>query len=168
MFKVNDYIMYGTTGVCKIIEIKKEKFLGRQEMEYYILEPVYSKNTVIKIPVDNTTIKMREVLSKEDIEELINLIPNIETEWINDDKTRSEHFKTMLKSGDCEELIALIRTIYLNKKDRKSLGKKLYKVDDEIMQAAEKLLNEEVAFVLGIDSKAVPKYISSHIKEQNI
>ena len=67
MFKVNDYIMYGTTGVCKIIEIKKEKFLGRQEMEYYILEPVYSKNTVIKIPVDNTTIKMREVLSKEDI-----------------------------------------------------------------------------------------------------
>ena len=156
MFKVNDYIMYGTTGVCKIIEIKKEKFLGRQEMEYYILEPVYSKNTVIKIPVDNTTIKMREVLSKEDIEELINLIPNIETEWINDDKIRSEHFKTMLKSGDCEDLIALIRTIYLNKKDRKSLGKKLYKVDDEIMQAAEKLLNEEVAFVLGIDSKAVP------------
>ena len=62
----------------------------------------------------------------------------------------------------------MIRTIYLNKKDRKSLGKKLYKVDDEIMQAAEKLLNEEVAFVLGIDSKAVPKYISSHIKEQNI
>lgn len=164
MFKVNDYIMYGTTGVCKIVEIKKEKFLGRQEVEYYVLEPVYSKNTIIKIPVNNTTIKMREVVSKEDLEELINVIPKIETEWINDDKSRNEHFKTMLKSGDCEDLVTLIRTIYLNKKDRKSLGKKLYKADDEIMQAAEKLLNEEIAFVLDIDSKAVPKYISSRIK----
>ncbi|MBM6861086.1 CarD family transcriptional regulator, partial [Clostridium saudiense] len=36
MFKVNDYIMYGTTGVCKIIDIKKQKFLGREEKEYYI------------------------------------------------------------------------------------------------------------------------------------
>lgn len=167
MFKVNDYIMYGTTGVCKIIDIKKQKFLGREEKEYYILEPVYSKNTVIKIPVDNTTIKMREVLSKNDIEELINIIPKTETEWIDDDKTRSEKFKIMLKSGDCEKLITLIRTIYLNKKDRKSIGKKLYKVDDEIMQAAEKLLNEEFAFILDIDPKDVPKYISSHIEEDN-
>ncbi|SCK02348.1 CarD-like/TRCF domain [uncultured Clostridium sp.] len=165
MFKVNDYIIYGTTGVCKIIEIKKEKFLGREEKEYYVLEPVYSKNTVIKIPVDNTTIKMREVLSKDYIEELINIIPNTETEWIDDDKLRSEHFKTVLKSGNCEELITLIRTIYLSKKDKKSIGKKLYKVDDEIMQAAEKLLNEEFAFVLDIDPKEVPQYIANHIKE---
>lgn len=165
MFKVNDYIIYGTTGVCKIIEIKKEKFLGREEKEYYVLELVYSKNTVIKIPVDNTTIKMREVLSKDYIEELINIIPNTETEWIDDDKLRSEHFKTVLKSGNCEELITLIRTIYLSKKDKKSIGKKLYKVDDEIMQAAEKLLNEEFAFVLDIDPKEVPQYIANHIKE---
>lgn len=165
MFKVNDYVIYGTTGVCKIREIKMEKFLGRGEKEYYVLEPVYSKNTVIKIPVDNTTINMREVLSKDCIEELINIIPNTETEWIADDKLRNEHFKTMLKSGDCEELIALIRTIYLSKKDKKSIGKKLYKGDDEIMQAAEKLLNEEFAFVLNIAPKEVPQYIASHIKE---
>ena len=34
MFKVNDYIMYGTTGVCKIIDIKKQKFLGREGILY--------------------------------------------------------------------------------------------------------------------------------------
>ena len=168
MFSVNDYIMYGTVGVCKVIDIKREKFLNSVEKEYYVLTPVYSKNTIIKIPVDNEKIPMRYLLTKEDVDFLINTMPNKEVLWIDDDKMRSEQFKTMLKSGECEELITLIRSIYLNKKDRKSLGKKLYKVDDEIMQAAEKLLNEEVAFVLGIDSKAVPKYISSHIKEQNI
>ena len=163
MFKVNDYIMYGTTGVCKVIEIKKEKFLGKEEREYYVLEPVYSKNTVIKIPVDNTTIRMRELLSKEAIEELINIVPNADTTWIEDDRIRNEQFKSMLKSGDCEELITLIRTIYLGKKTKKSIGKKLYKGDDEIMQAAEKLLKEELAFILDIAPEEVPNYIKEQV-----
>ena len=163
MFKVNDYIMYGTTGVCKVIEIKKEKFLGKEEREYYVLEPVYSKNTVIKIPVDNTTIRMRELLSKEAIEELINIVPNADTTWIEDDRIRNEQFKSMLKSGDCEELITLIRTIYLGKKTKKSIGKKLYKGDDEIMQAAEKILNEELAFILDIAPEEVPNYIKEQV-----
>ena len=28
MFKINDYVVYGTTGVCKIVDITKEKYLG--------------------------------------------------------------------------------------------------------------------------------------------
>ncbi|MGN9121457.1 CarD family transcriptional regulator [Turicibacter bilis] len=26
-FKINDYIMYGTTGVCQVMGIKEEQFL---------------------------------------------------------------------------------------------------------------------------------------------
>ena len=25
MFKINDYVMYGITGVCKILDIKEDK-----------------------------------------------------------------------------------------------------------------------------------------------
>lgn len=28
MFKVDDYIMYGMTGVCKILDITNEKFIN--------------------------------------------------------------------------------------------------------------------------------------------
>ena len=27
MFKVNDYIMYGMTGVCQVVDITKESFI---------------------------------------------------------------------------------------------------------------------------------------------
>ena len=163
MFSVNDYIMYGTVGVCKVIDIKREKFLNSVEKASYVLTPVYSKNTIIKIPVDNEKIPMRYLLTKEDVDFLINTMPNKEVLWIDDDKMRSEQFKTMLKSGECEELITLIRSIYLNKKERKSFGKKSFKTDDEIMQTAEKLLNEEFGVILGIPPEEVPNYIKNHI-----
>ena len=106
---------------------------------------------------------MRKIISKGYMTSLINDMTNMETLWIDDEKTRNKQFKTMLKSGECEELITLIRSIYLNKKERKSFGKKSFKTDDEIMQTAEKLLNEEFGVILGIPPEEVPNYIKNHI-----
>ncbi|EGT3616045.1 CarD family transcriptional regulator [Clostridium perfringens] len=168
MFKINDYIMYGTVGVCKVIDITKETIINNIEKEYYVLNPIYSnysKNTIIKIPVDNKKISMRKILSKEDMNSLINNIPNKETLWIDNDRQRNDQFKTMLKSGSCDDLIVLIRSIYLDKKKRKLNGKKACKGDDEIMQTAEKLLNEEFATILDIRPEEVKSYIRGHVPQ---
>ena len=39
VFEVGDSVMYGNTGVCKILDIRKERFLD-QEALYYILQPI--------------------------------------------------------------------------------------------------------------------------------
>lgn len=44
MFKVNDYVVYSSTGVYKIIDIRKEKDISDNDTEYYVLQPAYSKN----------------------------------------------------------------------------------------------------------------------------
>ena len=41
MFKVNDYVIYNSMGVYKIIDIRKEKDINDEETEYYIMQPVY-------------------------------------------------------------------------------------------------------------------------------
>ncbi|WP_415337659.1 CarD family transcriptional regulator [Clostridium perfringens] len=168
MFKINDYIMYGTVGVCQVIDITKETLMNNIEKEYYVLSPVYSKypkKTVIKIPVDNKKISMRTLLSKDDVNSIINSIPKTETLWIDNDRQRNDEFKTMLRSGNCDDLIVLIRSIYLDKKKRKLDGKKACKGDDEIMQTAEKLINEEFAVILDIRPEEVKSYIKSHIPQ---
>lgn len=168
MFKINDYIMYGTVGVCKVIDITKEAIMNSSEIEYYVLNPIYSKyskNTIIKIPVDNKKISMRKILSKDEVNSLINDIPNKETLWIDDDKQRNDQFKSILKGGSCDDLITLIRSIYLDKKKRKLDGKKVCKGDEEIMQTAEKLLNEEFATILHIRPEEVKSYIKSHVPQ---
>lgn len=165
MFKVNDYIMYGLTGVCQVVDITKESFIDNLQKEYYVLKYIYDNDTIIKIPTDNEKISMRKLLSKEDMSTLINSIPNSETIWIDNDRKRNEEFKSILKTGDIENLVKLIRSIYLDKEYKQSIGKKLYKVDDEIMQTAERLLNEEFATILNISPDEVATYISTHIPQ---
>lgn len=165
MFKVNDYIMYGLTGVCQVVDITKESFIDNLQKEYYVLKYIYDNDTIIKIPTDNEKIPMRKLLSKEDMATLINSMPNSETIWIDNDRKRNEEFKSILKTGDIENLVKLIRSIYLDKEHKQSIGKKLYKVDDEIMQTAERLLNEEFATILNISPDEVATYISTHIPQ---
>jgi len=165
MFKVYDYIMYGMTGVCKVIDITNEKFANGEKRDYYVLSPIYSENTIIKTPVDNKQIPMRKIISKVNVTSLINDIPNMETIWIDDEKIRNKQFNTMLKSGKCEELIKLIRSICNNKEYIQSIGKKLHNVDEKIMKEAERLLHEEFAIILDISPNEVTSYISSHIPQ---
>ena len=35
MFKVNDYIMYGMTGVCQVVDITKESFIDNKRNIMY-------------------------------------------------------------------------------------------------------------------------------------
>lgn len=154
MFKVDDYIMYGRTGVCKVVDITNEKFINGEERKYYVLSPIHNNNnTIIKIPLDNTKVPMRKIISKEDVTSLINDMSNMEELWIEDEKKRSNEFKTMLKSGKCEDLIKLI--------SNKRHSKKLNKADKEIIKEAERLVNEEFAIILNILPKEVNSYISS-------
>ena len=123
MFNVDDYIMYGKTGVCKVVDITNEKFINGEKRKYYILSPIYNNDTVIKIPLDNDKVPMRKVISKGDMTALINDIPNMEILWIDDEKKRIAQFETMLKSGQCEELIKLIKSIKFSKRYARSIGK---------------------------------------------
>ena len=60
MYKENDYVIYGKQ-VCRVEKIEK-----KDELEYYILRPV--KDESLKIQIPTTTDKIRNIISKKDIE----------------------------------------------------------------------------------------------------
>lgn len=163
MFNVDDYIMYGMTGVCKVVDITNEKFINGEKRKYYVLNPIYNNDTIIKIPLDNDKIPMRKVISKDDMTSLINDIPNMEILWIDDEKKRMIQFERMLKSGKCDELIKLIKNIRFSKKYARSIGKKSHESDINIMKEAERLLTEEFAIILNIYPNEANSYILSQI-----
>lgn len=168
MFKINDYIMYGNVGVCKVMDITNETIMNFEEKEYYVLNPIYSKyskNTVIKIPTDNDKIAMREIMTKDELDSLISHIATMDMEWIENDRERIEEFKSMLKTGKSDDLMMIVKSIYSDKKNRKLNGKKPYKGDDDIMQTAENLIKQEFATILNIEPDEVRKYITSHMKK---
>ena len=97
MFKLNDYVVYNSTGVYKIVDIRKEKDINDEYVDYYILEPVYGHNLTVKIPITNRKVSMRKIMSKDEVLALISAMPDIEPVWINDDRKRYESFKSALK-----------------------------------------------------------------------
>ena len=163
MFKINDYVVYGTTGVCKIVDITKEKYLGGSETEYYVLQPVFNSKMVIKTPVNNKKVVMRNIITKDDVLSLIDDMSNKEAVSIDNDRERSELCKASFKSGDSEEWLKVIKILKQEEKEKKAIGKKLNKIDEELMNEAKRQLFEEFAIVLDILPEEVQQYIKKRI-----
>lgn len=167
MFQINDMVLYGTNGVCKLVDIDVRDCGGRM-VEYYILKPIYASNSTVFVPVNNEklTSKMRYVLTKEEIDEKIRLIPESSPGWIDDERTRKERFKDIVSRADTFELIQLIKTLLEHQEAVMARGKKLHVADERMLQEAEKMICDEFSYVLGISKEEVPSYITDSMKTE--
>jgi len=157
MFQINDVVMRGTSGICTIVDIRKENFRGKPEL-YYVLQPIHERTTIF-CPVESDKLKTRRLLTREEIDTLIETMNDAENIWIEHDPERKEKFNTILKRGEHRELICLLKTLYQKRAEKQQMGKKFHLADERAMKEAEQLLHGEFAYVLGIDEEEVSAYI---------
>lgn len=167
MFQVNDLIVYGNHGVCKVENVGTLSIsMADKQKQYYTLRPVYQHESVIYAPVDNNKTIMRFVLSKEEVEDLIQDIPNIESAWIGNEREREVQYRAALQTCDCRELVKIIKTLYHRKKSRIQDGKKVTVVDEKYFRQAEEQLYGELAFALEMPKDEVGAYIADSIEQK--
>ena len=154
MYQVGDFVTYKDSGVCKIVE---------DNQDYYILDPVYSKNMTMYVPKKTQALveEMKDVISRDDITEFVKKSKKVKCKWIEDSKLRSEAFNAMLKEGKKEELLWLIKVLTEHKDNLESMRKNMYAVDRRVLNSAVKIITEEFAFVLGIEPKEVMDYLDN-------
>lgn len=167
MFHVNDTVIYGVEGVCRIIEITERTFRDKN-ICYYVLKPVYKENATIFVPTENEalTARMRPILSAEEINNIIQSMSKESDIWINDENERKLRYKAILTGGDCRELVRLIRTLYNHQQKQKAIGKKLHLADDRIFKEAERMLYDEFAASLNLRQDQVLPYIIKSIEAE--
>ncbi len=164
MFNIDDYVIYGGNGVCKVIDIGIPDIRSfDSDKEYYTLEPVY-ENGKIFAPVDNNKVVMRKVITKEEADNLINSIPTVEVNWVEDMKDRDSQFKDIIRNYDCRGFIKIIKTIIERKKKCTSDGKKLSVSDANYLKRAQEYLCGELAIALNIPKDMVDGYIKNRLK----
>ena len=168
MYQVHDTVLYSTQGVCEIEEIVKKKVSGKQ-MSYYVLKPVYDKKSTVFVPVDNPalTARMHRPLSAAEVYELVHAMPQEQCIWVEDEFARRDQYKQILTSGNREQLVRLIKTLYMHQQVQKSKGRKLHSTDEHFLKEAEKLLYEEFAHVLHIRCEQVLPFIMQQLGEEN-
>ena len=154
MFQVNDVIIYGTQGVCKIVGTEEKTVSGKKKT-YYVLKPVADKGSTIFAPTDNELVlrKMRRLLTKDEIHKLIDSMQAENAVWVENENERKELYKNILAKGDHLELFRMIKAIYAHKQEREAEGKHLHMSDGQFFKDAEQILYNEFQYVLDIGSK---------------
>lgn len=163
MFSTGEYVVYGASGICRIDGVEKRSFDGIHENEYFKLTPCSSESSKYYIPADTINGKVRRLLTAKEVCAAIDRIPCIETVWDPDNTRRREAFSEMFKSGDCDRMLCLIKSVYEQRQKRIAAGKKLPSAEERILRSAENILNHEFAAALGIKPEEVADFISDRL-----
>lgn len=159
MFQIHDYVVY-QRKVCEIVDMKESKY---HNSTCYVLVPMDDPSLKIQVPVDNPLGAIRPLLSKEEVEQLIQNIPHIPVLDCND-KMMDNHYKELLHSGKLEDLVCIIKTTYLRNQERVLHNKKIGDKDHTYFEMAERYLYQELSIVLNMSYEDTKQYVIDQVE----
>jgi CarD family transcriptional regulator len=165
MFQVGDVVVYENRGICRVEKITELNLPGAKAgQKYYELKPVYEETGKIYSAVDNEKVVMRQMLTKEEAEQLIGEIPGIPEMWIGDEKQREMKYKEAMRSCDCRQWVSIIKTLYTRRQNRLMQGKKTTNTDDRYYKKASDNLHGELALALGVQKSDMETVIRNQLE----
>ena len=164
MYPIGSFVMYSSSGVCSVSDIRAESFAGTKK-DYYVLMPVSGATSHIFVPTDNEKLlaRMRPLLSREEVESLITHFRSENPEWIADSRARGTYFQQALLEADPLELIRVVKAITQRKIELADKGKKNLMADEQVLKRAERILHGEFSLVLGVEVEAVSSMIEREL-----
>ena len=160
MYKINDVVVY-RRDVCRVADIIVSERTGE---ECYVLVPYGSTDDSIRmqVPVSNKAGHLRDLVTREKIDELIMNAPDIETLESKPANMKSQ-YAALMKGDSLEDLIRIIKTSYLRNDERQKNHKKLASIDNEYLDKAEKLLYTELSVALGMSYDHSKKFFENEV-----
>lgn len=159
MWAENELVVHESAGVCRITGITK---MNRPQREYYVLEPLYDRNSTLYVRVDSETSPLRPVMTREQALTLINQLPQMQMLQFNSMNEEKQRSASILQSGDQLQLAQLAKTMRHIQERRRS-SKNAYATDRGILRQAERLLYGELAVSLDLNVDGVEGFISQKL-----
>lgn len=156
MYNINDVVVYGTEGICKITGITEMKF-GGEKSEYYVLAPIEKEENTVYVPKNNEKVlrRMRKILTKDEANNLLDSLPAHTMEWIPNDRERQAAYKDILLCGNPEDVFTMVHSLYQKQIEQTAIGKKLHASDERFLRDAERMLFNEIGYALQIKPQEV-------------
>ena len=157
-FKIDQKIVYPCQGVGKVVEIFERTFKDKPTTYYKIY--IESSDMVVMVPVENAEeLGIREIVSKEEAEEALNLLADTFEPITSDWKLRYQMNLELLKKGSVKDIAKIVRCLY-----NRSKVKELPILERKLYDSARKLLEDEISFALGISDKEIEKTIHTKLE----
>lgn len=162
-FSPGMHVRYGSSGVCLIDRVEDVMYPDGQERRCYILRPVRSSGMEITVSMESAG-NLRPLLTKEEIDRMLaEAAATDDIVWNPERKLRNAEFRKILGGGDAQTLLRLIHCILKQRNALTAIGKHLSAADDNIRRDAERMLDEEFGFSLGLTAEEAGAYIRSHL-----
>ena len=160
MYEIGNQVLYGIHGICTVTAIERMRF-GKEKAKYYCLEPLDQPGAKFYVPVENAAAvsKLRRLLSREELLELLHSEEVRNYPWIADENQRKLRFRELIGSGDRAQLMGMIGALHRHKKAQLKVGRKFHQSDENFLNDAQNLLNAEFALVFGLEPKSVSSFI---------
>ena len=158
MYKSGDVVVYGR-DVYRIKDVKDNYLFNKT---YYIMNPIDDDSLVTSVPVD-TTSYLRDVITKEEAEELIAKIPSIEIVQASDRDIEYE-YKQLLRENTLEALIKIIKTTYMRNMMRQNQNKRISEKGGQYFNRAERQLYNELSLSLHLTVDDTKRYVIDSVK----
>ena len=160
MYQIGQKVVYGASGVCRVMDQKEEK--GKH---YLVLEPEGQENSRYFVPLTNPAAmnKLHPMLTREEMENLLSFARNHSASWVSDENQRKQLYRELISGGDWQRLMGTMCTLYRYKAARAAEGKKCHVCDDLFLKAAEKLLAGGVSAVLEMNMEQAKQYLRTNL-----
>ena len=161
-YSKGEHVVYGSNGVCLIEDISSLSYPGDgAERTYYTLRPLNSPSSTLYVPADNEQLcaRIRRVLTPEQVESIVAGTKGDKMEWNDDRKQRIAGFRDLINRGDIRGIILMACCIYNKRISLRGLGKHLSDADEHMLRSAERMVDGELSWSLGIPESQVSSYI---------
>ena len=166
MYQIGDDVIYGIHGVCRVVGMEVRN-VDRKKVEYLVLEPLEQTGAKFYIPSHNPAAmaKLRPVMTKAELDSLLRVESLRENAWIEDENQRKLYYRELITGGDREALLRMVGTLHRHKEAQAAAGRKFHLCDENFLRDAQKLLNNDFSFVLGIEQSQVGQYVMEELNK---
>lgn len=158
-YSIGDLVVYAPVGVCRIQGYEDKCLDGRTHREYVELVPETGTKTVCYLPADMADEKLRSLRSAEEVNRIIEQIPEIEPCEAAPRNDRRVMFSDILKSDDALRIISLVKLLLSHRYERERAGKHLAAGEETALKTALAIVSQEFAIVLGISENEAEQKI---------
>nr|MBP3681568.1 CarD family transcriptional regulator [Clostridia bacterium] len=156
MFNVGDEVVYPMHGAGTIHAIEKKNILN-EEQDYYIIS--MPGEVKVMVPTEKAVeIGVRNVIDKNDVSKVLNILEEDETEMSDNWNKRYRDNMDKMKSGDIYEVADVVRNLSFKQKEKGlSTGEK------KMLNNAKQILISELVLAEHVSQSEIEKIIDNKI-----
>lgn len=166
MLEIGAIIVYGSEGVCKVVDLQELSFSGSDDKkEYYILVPETNSSSKLYLPKDNQILmsRVKKLLSYEEIKELISSDEDI-IEWVEDSKARNKYYKELIATYDRKNIFAIAKQLYFIKTGKIETVSNFTNWMEDTLKKTSQILYSEFSYMVELTQDQLLPFIAGEIE----